>query len=138
MPISSFSPQWIVLGRTTPVLFSLGDWIALLHPVRAKIFRNIEHFHVGKTQRSQCIIGWLDVRTMAPWATSAIDDDELLSGQRLHTLTQLLYAAFVGSRADVLGPGNMRLLVKNVGPHLNHEWLFAFGRLKDFNQFVRV
>jgi hypothetical protein len=70
---------------------------------------------------------------MAPRATSAIDNDELASGQSLHTFTQLLYAALAGSRADVLGTGNMCLLVKNVGPHLDHEWLFALGGLKDLD-----
>ena len=75
---------------------------------------------------------------MAPWATLPIDDDELLSRQRLHPLPQLLQPALVGSRADVLGAGNMRLLVHDVRPHMNQEWLFALGGLQDFDQFFRV
>src|ERR1039458_7854110 len=94
---------------STPVLISLGNRVALIHPVRAEIVGDIEHLHVGKTQRAQGVVGRLDGRAMAPWATSAIDHDELSFGQSLHPLPQLLQPVLVGSRADVLGAGNMRL-----------------------------
>jgi hypothetical protein len=79
------------------------------------------------------VVGRLDGRTMAPWATSAIDNDELASGQSLHTFTQLLYTDLARSRADVLGTRYMRLLVKNVGPHMDYERLFSLGGLKDLD-----
>jgi hypothetical protein len=74
-------------------LLSLGNWIAFLDPVHPEIARNIEYLHIGKAHCVQRVVGRLDVRTMVPRATSAIDNDELVSGQSLHTFTQLLYAA---------------------------------------------
>lgn len=61
-------------------LLSLGNWIALIHPICAEIVSDVKHLDVGEAHRAQRIVGRLDVRTMAPGATTAIDHDELLSG----------------------------------------------------------
>jgi len=62
-------------------LLSLGNWIALIHPICAEIVSDVEHLDVGEAHGAQRVVGRLDVRTMAPGATTAIDHDELLSGR---------------------------------------------------------
>ena len=64
----------------TQRLLSLGNWIAPIHPICTEIVRDIEHLYVGEAHGAQRVVGRLDVRTMAPGATTAIDHDELLSG----------------------------------------------------------
>ena len=119
-------------------LLSLGNWIALIHPICAEIVSDVKHLDVGEAHPAQRIVGRLDVRTMAPGATTTIDHDELLSGQRLNACAQLLEADLAGTRTDVLGTGNMCLLVQNVGADLDHQRLFALRGLKDFDKFVGI
>jgi hypothetical protein len=75
---------------------------------------------------------------MAPWATAAIDDDELAPRQRLYSLAQLLEATLTGGRADVLRAWNVCLGIKYMGSHLNQERFLALGRLKGFRQLLTV
>lgn len=119
-------------------LLSLGNGIALIHPVRTEIVEDIKYLHVGKTERVQGIVGRLDVRAVAPRTTATINNDEPASGESLYTFTQLLYAALAGSRADVLRTGNMCLLVKHVGANLDHEWLFVVAGLEGLDWFFRL
>src|ERR1035437_3184901 len=60
-------------------LFSPGDRITLIHPVRAEIVGDVQHLDVGKSQRAQGIVGGLHVGTMAPRATAAVENDQLRS-----------------------------------------------------------
>ena len=64
----------------TQSLLSLGNCIALIYPIGAEIVSHVKHLDVGEAHRAQRIVGRLDVRTMAPGATTAIDHDELLAG----------------------------------------------------------
>ena len=85
-------PQMSQVHERSQTSVSLGRGIALVHPVRAKIVSDVEHLNVRETHRAQCIVGRLDVRAVAPRATAAINNDELVSGQRL----QHAYAAVAG------------------------------------------
>src|ERR1019366_8533541 len=102
--------------RRAQSLLSLGNWIALIHPIGAEIVSDVEHLDVGEAHGAQRIVGRLDVRTMAPGATATINDDELFPGERSNARLQLLEADFAGTRTDVLRTGNMCLLVKHMGP----------------------
>lgn len=129
-------PQMSRVRERSQISVSLGGGIALVHPVRAEVVGDVEHLDVGETHRAQGIVGRLDVRAMTPRATAAINNDELVSRQRLGTLAQRLQAAFAGGRPDVFSSRNMRLGVQHVRSHLDNKRLFPRGRLEDFDQFV--
>src|SRR5438477_1445595 len=102
-------------------LVSLANRIALVDPIRPKIVRNKEDFHVGEAHGAQRIVGGLDIGAVAPRATPAIQNDELVLRQGFHPLPQGLQTCLTGGWANVFRVGNMRLRVKDVGAHLNHE-----------------
>src|ERR1017187_5285199 len=124
--------------RRAQSLLSLGNWIALIHPIGAEIVSDVEHLDVGEAHGAQRIVGRLDVRTMTPGATATINHDELFSGKRLNARAQLLAADLAGTRTDVLGTGNMCLLVQNVGANLDQQRLFPLRGLKDLDEFFRI
>ena len=109
-------PQMSGSAREARFSVSLGSRIALVHPVCAEIVSDVEHLDVRESHRAQRVVGRLDVGAMAPRATAAINNDELVPGQRLDALAQRLQAAFAGGRPDVFGTGNMRLRVKTCDP----------------------
>ena len=71
----NFSPE-----SRAQSLLSLGNWIALIHPIGAKIVGDIEHLDVGEAHGAQRVVGRLDVWTMAPGATATVNNDEFVSG----------------------------------------------------------
>lgn len=119
--------QMSLVHERDQVSFSPGSWIAFIHPVRAEIVRDVKHPDIAETHRTQCIVGRLDVRTMAPRTTSAINNDEFVSRERFNALAQLLDTARTGGRSDVFRARDMRLRVEHMGTDLNHQWLFALG-----------
>lgn len=131
-------PQMSRVRKRSQISVSLGGGIALVHPIRAEVVGDVEHLDVGETHRAQGIVGRLDVRTVAPGATTAIDHDELVPGQGRNPLAQLLQAAFAGGRPDVFSSGNMRLGVKHVRSDLDDEWLCTCRSLEEFNQFIGI
>ena len=114
-PNNSCLLQMSLVDQRDQLLFSLGSWIALIDPIGAEIVSNIKHLDVGETHRTQGVAGRFDVRAMAPRAATAIKNDELVSGQRLNPLAQLLQAAVAQGRTKVLGSGNMRPAGKGRG-----------------------
>src|SRR5437868_4906502 len=99
--------------RSLPSLVSPANGIALLDPIRPKVVCDMENFYVGETHCAQCIVGWLDIRAVAPRATPAIQNDELVSRQAFHSLPQGLQSCLTGGWANVFRVGNMRLRVKD-------------------------
>src|SRR3974390_3826745 len=71
-------------------LFSLGDRVALIDPVRAKIVGNIKDFCVRESHGMQGVVGRLHVGTVRPGTAAAIEDDELGSREGLDSLAALL------------------------------------------------
>src|SRR5450631_3847918 len=80
---------------------SLCDRVALVHPTRAEIVGDVEHLHVGESHGVQSIVGGFHIRTMAPGAAAAIQNDELGSRQRFHALAELLQSGLTRGGTDI-------------------------------------
>src|ERR1700719_4092451 len=96
-------PKSSHFAGTRTNLFSSGDRIPFIDPIRAEIIRDVEHLHVGESEGAQGVVGGLDIGTMTPWATAAIQNDELVSRQGFYSLSEELQSCVARRRADVFG-----------------------------------
>src|SRR5450631_907478 len=102
-------------------LAALHHGIALVDPVVAKIFGDVEHPYLSEAERMQRVIGGGDVWTVTPGTASAIDDDRGVFGQLRHPVTQQLQAGVIIRCADVFGIRDMSLRVKLVKTHMQQQ-----------------
>ena len=119
-------------------LFSFGDGVAFVDPIGAEVVGDVEGLHVGEAHGTKGVVSGLHVGTVSPGTASAVDHDELVAREGLDAGAETLKRGRVGSRADVIGAGNVGLGKENVRSDVDEERLVCLGRLKDFDQIVGI
>lgn len=86
---------------------------------------DVENLDAGETHLAQEEPGGSDVGAVFPWAAAAIEDDGPIAGQAGYAATKRLEAIGSGSRAGILGAGNVGLVEEHARAHLEDERMAA-------------
>ena len=95
-------------SRRPHMLVATFNRVAFVGPIRAEVVGQIENFHIGKAHRTQFCICWSEVRAMVQGTTAAIQHNELLARERIHSILQLLDSRRLRALPSILRTWDMR------------------------------
>jgi hypothetical protein len=82
-------------------LLALFNGKPLIDPVLAEIVGDIKNLQLCEAHAVKGFVSRPQGRAMVPGAAPTIENDEFLTGQRFHALSQFLQLLWLGSRSNV-------------------------------------
>ncbi len=122
-------------GRGFMRLAAFGGGIALVDPVGAEVFGEVEDLEVGVAEGTQERVGGGDVGAAAPGAAAAVEDDGGVFGEVGDAVAEGLEAGGLAGGPGVLGAGDVGFGEEDVGAYLKDERLVGGGGFEGGGEF---